>query len=193
MARVGGGIHPPLAGGRDDRCDRPGATHPQRHGRGRKSRELTGVVHLAFPEVFERRGLDERPGEAEPMRPMTVLVVEDQEEVRAVIVELLSLHGYHVLTAGSLPEAEAVRARLGLAALGLVITNLRLTRAPEAHEGIDLILRWHAVEPSLPFILMSGDLRSPQMAKLPVKAVWYLSKPFALEVFLDIVREATRA
>ena len=73
------------------------------------------------------------------MRAMTVLVVEDLEEVRAVVAELLALDGYQVLTARSLAEAEAVRARLGLAALGLVITNLRLTRAPEAHEGIDLI------------------------------------------------------
>jgi DNA-binding NtrC family response regulator len=127
------------------------------------------------------------------MRPMTVLVVEDLEDVRAVVADLLSLDGYHVLTARSLAEAEAVRARLGVAALGLVITNLRLTRTPEAHEGIDLILRWHAVDPSLPFILMSGNLRSPEMADLPVKAVWYLSKPFAMEAFLDTVREAMQA
>jgi DNA-binding NtrC family response regulator len=127
------------------------------------------------------------------MRPMTVLVVEDLEEVRAVVAELLVLDGYQVLTARSLADAEAVRARLGLVALGLVITNLRLTRSPEAHEGIDLILRWHARDPALPFTLMSGDLRSPAMADLPVKAVWYLSKPFAMEAFRDTVREATHA
>jgi DNA-binding NtrC family response regulator len=127
------------------------------------------------------------------MRPRTVLVVEDLEEVRAVVAELLACDGYRVLTARSLAEAEAVRAHLGLAALGLVITNLRLTRTPEAREGIDLILQWHAVDPALPFILMSGNLHSPEMADLPVKAVWYLSKPFALETFLDTVREAIQA
>jgi DNA-binding NtrC family response regulator len=127
------------------------------------------------------------------MRPMTVLVVEDLEEVRAVVAELLALDGYQVLTARSLAEAEAVRARLGLAALGLVITNLRLTRAPEAHEGIDLIRQWHAVDPSLPCILMSGNLSAPEIADVPVQAVWYLSKPFALESFRDIVREAMHA
>jgi DNA-binding NtrC family response regulator len=126
------------------------------------------------------------------MRPMNVLVVEDLEDVRAVVAELLALDGYQVLTARSFAEAEAVRAGLGLAALGLVITNLRLTRTPEAHEGIDLIRRWHAVDPSLPFILMSGNLYAPEMADLPVKAVWYLGKPFAMEAFRDTVREATR-
>jgi DNA-binding NtrC family response regulator len=127
------------------------------------------------------------------MRPRTVLVVEDLEEVRTVVAELLALDEYQVLTARSLADAEAVRARLGLAALGLVVTNLRLTRAPEAHEGIDLILRWHALDPALPFILMSGNLRVPELADLPVKAVWYLSKPVALEAFRDAIREATRA
>jgi DNA-binding NtrC family response regulator len=105
------------------------------------------------------------------MRSRTVLVVDDLEAVRAVVAELLSCDGYQVLTARSLADAEAVRARLSLAGLGLVITNLRLTRTPEAHEGIDLIRRWHAMDPSLPFILMSGNLHVPEMADLPVTAV----------------------
>jgi CheY-like chemotaxis protein len=96
-------------------------------------------------------------GAEEPMGSMTVLVVEDLERMRAMMAELLALEGYRVLTASSLPETEAVRAQLGLAALGLVVTNLRLTRAPEAHEGIDLIRRWHAVDPTLPFLLIKGD------------------------------------
>jgi DNA-binding NtrC family response regulator len=127
------------------------------------------------------------------MRPNTVLVVEDLEEVRAVVAELLAREGYEVLTARSLADAEAVRTRLGLAALGLVITNLRLTRAPEAHEGIELIRRWHAADPSLPFILMSGNLGAPAMADVPVKVVWYLSKPFAIELFRATVREAIQS
>jgi DNA-binding NtrC family response regulator len=127
------------------------------------------------------------------MRPMTALVVDDLADVRAVVAELLSHAGYQVLTAGSLADAEAVRARLGLAALGLVITNLRLTRTPEAREGVDLILQWHALDPALPFILMSGDLHALDMAALPVKAVRYLSKPFDLDAFRDTVREATQA
>lgn len=126
------------------------------------------------------------------MRPMTVLVVEDLPDVREVVAELLAREGYHVLTASSVPDAEAIREQLGLAALGLVITNLRLTRASEAHEGIDLICRWHAVDPSLPCILMSGNLNAPELADLPVQAVWYLSKPFAMETFRDTVREAIR-
>jgi DNA-binding NtrC family response regulator len=124
------------------------------------------------------------------MRPATVLIIEDLEDVRDVLAEVLSFEGYRVLTASCVPEAEAVRERVGLAALGVVITNLRLTRHPHAREGADLIQHWHAVEPRLPFILMSGDLRPHDMADLPSEVVWYLPKPFATEVFLDTVQEA---
>jgi CheY-like chemotaxis protein len=116
------------------------------------------------------------------MPPATVLVIEDLEYVRDVVADLLGLEAYRVLTASSVQEVEAVRERLGLGGLDLVITNLRLTRRPEAREGADLIQRWHAVEPRLPFILMSGDLSPHDMVDLPSERVWYLAKPFATEV-----------
>jgi two-component system, NtrC family, nitrogen regulation response regulator NtrX len=127
------------------------------------------------------------------MRPTTVLVIDDLEDLREVLSEILSHEGYRVLTASSIREAEAVRERVGLAALGVVITNLRLTRHPDAREGADLIQRWHAVEPTLPFILISGDLHPHDMANLPVKVVWYLAKPFETQVFLDTIQEALRS
>jgi DNA-binding response OmpR family regulator len=127
------------------------------------------------------------------MPPINVLVVEDVEDVRAFIAEVLSHQGYYVLTARSLPEAEAVRQRLGLEALALVITNLRLTRNPHAHEGVDLILHWHALDPQFPFILISSDLDSDQLAHLPVKVVRCLAKPFSTEALRTTVQAAIRA
>jgi DNA-binding NtrC family response regulator len=124
------------------------------------------------------------------MPPATVLVIEDLEDVRDVVLEVLRPEGYRILTASSVQEAEAVRERLGLSGLDLVITNLRLTRRPPAREGADLIRQWHAVEPGLPFILMSGNLPPDDVADLPSEVVWYLAKPFATEVFLATIREA---
>jgi DNA-binding NtrC family response regulator len=126
------------------------------------------------------------------IRP-TVLIVEDVEDVREFVAEVLSHKGYHVLTASGLPEAEAVRERLRLDALALVITNLRLTRNPHAREGIDLILRWHALDSQLPFILISSDLHSNEVANLLGKAVRCLAKPFTMEVLRNTVQEALRA
>jgi hypothetical protein len=60
---------------------------------------------------------------------------------------------HDVPTAASVPEAEAIRQRLGLGALDLVITDPRLTCFP-TRGGYNLSQRWHAVMPSLPFILI---------------------------------------
>jgi CheY-like chemotaxis protein len=81
------------------------------------------------------------------MLPTTVLVVEDLEGVRELLGEVLGCHGYDVLTAASVPEVEAIRQRVGLGGLDVVITDLRLTCAPHPREGYELIHRWHAVTP----------------------------------------------
>ncbi len=116
----------------------------------------------------------------------------DLETLREAVAELLHLEGYRVLTASNVAEAEAMRERLGFRALDLVITNLRLTRDPNAREGADLIQRWHAVEPRLPFILISADLPPHDTADLLLQNVWYLAKPFATEVLLKTIHEALR-
>jgi DNA-binding NtrC family response regulator len=124
------------------------------------------------------------------MPPPTVLVIDDLETVQEALAGLLRHRGYQVLTASSVPEAEAVRERLGLESLDLVITNLRLTRLPQAREGADLIQRWHGVAPRLPFVLISADLRLDELTDLPAGVVWYLAKPFTTAEVLATVQEA---
>ena len=127
------------------------------------------------------------------MRPAIVLIIDDLESLRDALAEILRDVGYQVVTAASVLAAEAIHEHLGPTGLDLVITNLRLTRHPHAREGADLILRWHALAPDLPFILMSGDLRPHDTADVPLKVVWYLSKPFTAEVLLNTVQEAMRS
>jgi hypothetical protein len=47
------------------------------------------------------------------MRTATVLVVDDLEDLRAMLRDILGFYGYGVVTAASVLEAEAVRQRLG--------------------------------------------------------------------------------
>ena len=124
------------------------------------------------------------------MRPTTVFVVEDVKVLRELLREVLGLEGYAVLTAASVPEAEAIHQRAGLGGLALVITDLRLTCGPDAWEGYALIQRWHAVRPALPFILISGDLRLHDLRDLPAEVVRRLAKPFETAALLTTVREA---
>jgi len=124
------------------------------------------------------------------MPPTAVLVIDDLEGVRESLAEVLRFHGYQVLAAGNVPEAEAVRDRLGLEGLELVITNLRLTRRAEDRQGADLIERWHSLAPRLPFILLSSDLRPHDVPDVPGGVVWSLAKPFTMDVFMATVQEA---
>jgi DNA-binding NtrC family response regulator len=121
--------------------------------------------------------------------PITVLVIDDLEGIRDSLAEVLRFRGYRVLTAGSVAQAEAVRERCGLEGLDVVITNLRLTRHAHAREGADLIQRWHALAPRLPFILISADLRPLDVLDLPAGVVWCLAKPFTIAEVLATVQE----
>jgi DNA-binding NtrC family response regulator len=121
------------------------------------------------------------------MMPLTsVLIVDDYEGVRVSVAEILQLHGYQVLSASSIAEAEAIRQRFGLNQLDLVITNLRLSRRTQAREGAELIKHWHAVAPHLPLLLISGDPYLDDLPGLPA-GVWCLAKPFTIEALLTTV------
>jgi DNA-binding NtrC family response regulator len=127
----------------------------------------------------------------ESLMPLTtVLVIDDLEGIRDSLAEVLRLHGYQVLTAGSVPEAEAVREHRGLGGLDVVITNLRLTRRAHAREGADLIQRWHTLAPRLPFILISADVRPDELADLPAGVVRCVAKPFTIAEVLATVQAA---
>jgi two-component system, OmpR family, response regulator len=123
------------------------------------------------------------------MPQATILLIEDQEGIRDSLAAMLRLQGYDVLTAATEAEAEAVRQRVGLGGLALVITNIRLTRAPQAREGYALLQRWHPLAPRLPFLLISGESAYQDLPAVRAGAVRLLVKPFPLEAFLAAVRE----
>jgi CheY-like chemotaxis protein len=122
------------------------------------------------------------------MPPTTVFVVEDANNLRELLGEVLGRYGDAVLTAASVPEAEALRQGMGLGGLDLGMTDLRLTCVPQAREGYELIQRWHAVAPALPFILISGDLRPHDLRELPVEGVRCLAKSFETATLLTAIR-----
>ena len=145
-----------------------------------------GISHADRRAEMRSRG----PRKDTRMVTATVLVVDDLEGVRVLLGEVLGFYGYAVLSAASVPEAEAIRRRAGRGGLDLVITDLRLTHRPHAREGYDLIRRWQAVTPQLPCILVGGDLRPEDLPDLPRRGVWCLPKPFATAALLTTVAAA---
>lgn len=112
---------------------------------------------------------------------VTVLVVEDEEDVRDLARDLLEMNGYTVLEASNAEDA----IRLGESharTIDLVITDVVMPRM----SGPELIRRLRARRPGLRVLCMSGYPEQPEPER-----VWtaWLQKPFTPDVFMDKVRE----
>jgi DNA-binding NtrC family response regulator len=114
----------------------------------------------------------------------TLLIIEDDADERAFLEEVLRRHGYRVLTAAHVPEAEAIGQRLGLEHLDVVILDLQV------REGYTLMQRWGAQAPHLPFILISDDCMP---GRLDPPVVWWLAKPLTADTLLMAVRDSLGA
>lgn len=118
---------------------------------------------------------------------MRVLVVDDTEEIRAVVEELLLFLGHHVRSAVNGREALAM---LECYAPDIVVTDRRMP----GMSGEELIRHIKASKPHLPIVLMTGDDLSltERSAIAAAGANTILTKPFSkeeLEIILDeIVR-----
>jgi two-component system response regulator HydG len=102
-----------------------------------------------------------------------ILIVEDEEIIRESLKRLLQRHGYDVVAAGSVPEAE----QCGLYNFDLIIADLRLP----GEDGSVLITRGAPVP-----VLIMTSYSSVQSAVNVMKqgAVDYISKPFNHEEML---------
>jgi CheY-like chemotaxis protein len=120
----------------------------------------------------------------------TVLIVDDEEPVRETLVEVLSIHGYHVITAASVGDAEEVKQQLGIEGIDLAITDIHLTPGCQVRAGYALAQRWTGERPRLPIILISGDSANQDLPDVRSGAIRFLLKPFQMKAFLKAVREA---
>lgn len=112
-----------------------------------------------------------------------ILLVEDDEPLRAVLQKSLEQAGYAVTTAGD--------GRTGLLSFraehaDLVITDLVMP----GDEGISLIIHLHDEFPKTPIIAISGSsVRAPEYLGLAMKlgASVSLAKPFTRDALLEAV------
>ena len=117
--------------------------------------------------------------------PETILLVDDEPEVRAVIRDILELKGYTVLEAGDATEAAKVEA--GVAGpIHLLLTDVVMPGLC----GPDLARRLTPLRPRMKVIYMTGfsfvDIQNQQIGLEP--GVPILPKPFRAEVLTKKVR-----
>lgn len=125
-----------------------------------------------------------KPPVALPTSPETILVAEDEEVVRRLLVELLRRAGYHVLDAANGVLALEL-ARAHEAPIKLLITDVAM---PGMH-GTELARQLGAIQPGLRILLISGYSDPARVAEIQTQpGVAYLRKPFVPKALLGQVR-----
>jgi signal transduction histidine kinase/CheY-like chemotaxis protein len=144
-------------------------------------------VTLYFPRSAEAPPPFDPPVEEVVGGEGTVLLVEDDAEVRVVITEMLELAGYSVLTACNATEATACFQREP-SRIDILITDLVL---PDGMNGIELTTAIHDSQPALPVLLITGY--SGALLKYPAHGNVVLTKPFTHAQLARAVRQTRRA
>jgi DNA-binding response OmpR family regulator len=112
------------------------------------------------------------------MNPGTVLVVDDEPEVRLLLQDFLSDRGYDVLLAADASEALA---SLGAHRPDLVLLDVALP----GMDGVEVLRRMAAIDPALRVIVITANTDIGLTAELlGLGAVDYIPKPFDLD-YLD--------
>jgi PAS domain S-box-containing protein len=149
--------------------------------------DLGTVFRIYLPTVRSSAGAEaDREAAARSARGTeTVLVVEDQADVRKLAVRSLALNGYAVLQAADADEAMRVCATHG-AEIHLLLTDMVMPRVG----GKQLAERLSAAWPSLKVLFMSGY---PDGAAVDPSAAGaapaFLAKPFTPDELASKVRE----
>jgi DNA-binding NtrC family response regulator len=118
----------------------------------------------------------------------SILVVEDEEQVRTLVVRLLEKRGYRVL------QAENGRRALEIAGpqindLSLVITDIVM---PEMG-GAPLVAEMRALNPNLRFICMTGYSKEEVLSGDGLDSAAFIEKPFTPNDLLDKVEEILKS
>jgi two-component system, cell cycle sensor histidine kinase and response regulator CckA len=115
----------------------------------------------------------------------TILLVEDEESLRHIVIDLLTQLGYRVLGAANGTEALAMAERHP-SSIDVLITDVLM---PEL-AGPDLAVALRRSRPDIRIIFVSGD--SPSDSKLVQGAV-VLQKPFTIKMLSSKLRELLQA
>ncbi|HEY8193208.1 MAG TPA: PAS domain S-box protein, partial [Gaiellaceae bacterium] len=150
-------------------------------------------VGSSFRIYLRRLDAAHQPGEAEAAvsptlvaaeraQPATVLIVEDEEVVRGLVVQVLEGEGYQALVANDGEEALAVAERTSV---DVLLTDLTMPKLG----GRELAERLRAVNPELKVLYMSGYTDSGILSDgvLPPGTA-FLSKPFTFAELVESVR-----
>ncbi len=118
--------------------------------------------------------------------PPALLVVEDDEQFRNFLRDVLGRHGYEVDAAGDGNEALRL---FGVRRPDMVITDLVMPGV----DGLELVIELRKSDPSLPILAISGGMVTAPQSYLKVAGALganaVLEKPFYAEALIRKVAE----
>jgi PAS domain S-box-containing protein len=144
---------------------------------------------IYFPRTEQAAAVAGMDGTAEPREVKggneTVLLVEDETMIRALVSNILGSHGYTVLEADNAERAEEI-ARTRRGDIDLIVTDVVLPGL----SGRELVERLAAVRPGLPSLFMSGYTQEIVDNHGVLRSgLSFLQKPFTPQALLMKVRE----
>lgn len=119
---------------------------------------------------------------ARTLESNTVLLVDDDPDIRSLTRTFLEHEGYHVYTSGDVNRAAQIFRRAPR--IDLLITDYSMPH----RTGMDLAHELKSIHPSLPVLIISGIfLASDHLAQMQAQGWSFLAKPFALPNLLATV------
>jgi signal transduction histidine kinase/CheY-like chemotaxis protein len=144
------------------------------------------VFRVYLPAAAKGGPRDSGPAEVETHQGTeTILLVEDDQAVRDMVVQGLRRQGYRVFLAANGQEAEEIWNR-SAGEIDLLFTDIRM---PGGMSGLELYERFKHSKPSLQVVISSGY--SEEIVKLGMTVnpfLVFLPKPYDVKTLADTVR-----
>ena len=118
-------------------------------------------------------------------RPPTVLIVEDDADVRVLAKSIIGDDGYQTLSAASGREALALLEQQGVA-VAILFTDINL---PDGLDGVELAGRVIELRPGLPVIYTTGGRQTDGLDALFVEGAIFLPKPYTRDQLLAALKQ----
>jgi CheY-like chemotaxis protein len=117
-------------------------------------------------------------------RPPTVLIVEDDADVRVLAESIIGDDGYHTLSAASGREALALLEQD--VPVAVLFTDINL---PDGPDGVELARRGFELRPGLPIIYTTGGGQTDGLDALLVDGAILLPKPYTRDQLLAALKQ----
>lgn len=128
-------------------------------------------------------GIAEKPT-VRPKGPPTVLVVDDDDRIRSLLMDTLSALGYHALGA---KDGEEAMSLVKSDSLDLVIADVRMPKM----NGLSLLKNLKNMNPCLPVLIITGyNFTYTKEQAMQSGADGFLAKPFRIGKIEELMRKA---